>query len=153
GYWFALEPAARSQGLDPLFLAALVKQESAFDPKSRSWAGAIGLSQLMPQTADWVGRQLGGSGSLYDPAWNLRCGAWYLAYTGRIFRQQGILEAAAYNAGVNAVKRWEQGYGADPEEFVEHIPFAETRHYVKKVYGYYWTYCSLYRPGRGSLLR
>ncbi len=148
GFWSDLEPAARSQGLDPLFLAALVKQESFFDPRSRSWVGAIGLAQLMPFTASWVGRQLGGTGSLYDPAWNLRCGAWYLAYTGRQFGNQGVLEAAAYNAGVAAVKRWQQGYGEDPEAFIERIPFFETRHYVKKVYGYYWTYRSLYRTSR-----
>lgn len=149
GFWGALEPAARSQGLDPLFLAALVKQESFFDPKSVSWAGAIGLAQLMPLTASWVGRKLGGSGSLYDPSWNLRCGAWYLAYTGRLFDHQGIFEAAAYNAGVDAVRRWRAKFGSvyasDPEKFIEEIPFFETRHYVKKVYGYYWTYCSLYR--------
>lgn len=145
GFWSDLEPAAHAEGLDPLFLAALVKQESFFDPQSRSWVGAIGLAQLMPFTANWVGRQLGGTGSLYDPAWNLRCGAWYLAYTGRQFDHQGVLEAAAYNAGVAAVKRWQQNYGNDPESFIERIPFFETRHYVKKVYGYYWTYRSLYR--------
>jgi len=146
GYWPALEPAARSQGLDPLFMAALVKQESMFDPRSESWVHAMGLAQLMPFTADWVGRQIPGPKKpLTDPAYNLKLGSWYLAYTGRIFDNHGILQAAAYNAGVGAAKRWRAWYGTDPEAFIERIPYRETRHYVKKVYGYYWTYRWLYR--------
>ncbi|MBI6546007.1 MAG: transglycosylase SLT domain-containing protein, partial [Cyanobacteria bacterium NC_groundwater_1444_Ag_S-0.65um_54_12] len=150
GYWPALELAARSRGIDPLFFAALVKQESLFDPESRSWVGAIGLAQLMPFTARWVARQIEGpERSLTDPVWNLRLGAWYLAYTGQVFDHDGILQTAAYNAGVGAAKRWRSLDKGDPEAFIERIPFGETRHYVKKVFGYYWTYCSLYRERAG----
>lgn len=146
GYWPALEAAARSNGLDPLFFAALVKQESYFDPRSRSWVGAMGLAQLMPFTADWVSRQIPGPRKpLTDPAYNLKLGSWYLAYAGRVFEGQPILATCAYNAGVGAAKRWRGWLGDDPEAFVERIPYRETRHYVKKVYGYYWTYRSLYR--------
>jgi soluble lytic murein transglycosylase len=146
GYWPALEGAARANRLDPLFLAALVKQESYFDPRSRSWVGAMGLAQLMPFTAEWVGRQIPARRKpLSDPAYNLQLGAWYLAYTGRLFEGQPILATAAYNAGVGAAKRWRAGHGTDLEGFIERIPYRETRHYVKKVYGYYWTYRWLYR--------
>jgi soluble lytic murein transglycosylase-like protein len=151
-YWDLLEPAARAVGIDPLFYIALVRQESAFDTNSRSWVGALGLAQLMPFTADWVARQLGGTPKpLTDPAWNLRLGAWYLAYAGRSFDGNGILQTAAYNAGVGAARRWRGSLGSDPEAFIEGIPFKETRHYVKKVYGYYWTYMSLYRPYGSSV--
>lgn len=150
GYWPALDAAARSNGLDPLFFAALVKQESYFDPKSRSWVGAMGLAQLMPFTAEWVGRQIGESRkSLTDPTYNLKLGAWYLGYTGKVFEDHPILQTASYNAGVGAVKRWRKFYGNDLEAFIERIPFRETRHYVKKVYGYYWTYRALYRDQGG----
>ena len=146
GYWPALESAARTNGLDPLFFAALVKQESYFDPRSRSWVGAMGLAQLMPFTADWVSRQIPGPRRpLTDPAYNMQLGSWYLAYAGRTFEGQPILATAAYNAGIGAAKRWRAWLGADPEEFIERIPYRETRHYVKKVYGYYWTYRWLYR--------
>jgi soluble lytic murein transglycosylase-like protein len=146
GYWPALESASRTNGLDPLYFAALVKQESYFDPRSRSWVGAMGLAQLMPFTADWVSRQIPGPRKpLTDPAYNMKLGAWYLSYTGKVFDGQPILATSAYNAGVGAAKRWRAWYGSDLEAFIERIPFRETRHYVKKVYGYYWTYRWLYR--------
>lgn len=149
GYWPALETAARANGLDPLYFAALVKQESYFDPKSRSWVGAMGLAQLMPFTADWVSKQIPGPRRpLTDPSYNLKLGSWYLAYAGRVFEGQPILATCAYNAGIGAAKRWRAWLGDDPEEFIERIPYRETRHYVKKVYGYYWTYRSLYRDRR-----
>ncbi len=146
GYWPALESAARTQGIDPLFFAALVKQESYFDPRSRSWVGAMGLAQLMPFTADWVSRQIPGPRKpLTDPTYNLKLGSWYLAYAGKTFVDQPILATAAYNAGIGAAKRWRAWHGSDLEAFIERIPYRETRHYVKKVYGYYWTYRWLYR--------
>ncbi|MEB3236626.1 MAG: transglycosylase SLT domain-containing protein [Candidatus Sericytochromatia bacterium] len=138
--------AAGREGLDPLYLLALVKQESAFDPLSRSWVGAMGLAQLMPFTAEWVGKQLPGPPRpLTDPDWNLQLGAWYLAHAGREMTGDRILQTAAYNAGIGAAKRWRGMLPKDAEVRIEHIPYKETRHYVKKVFGYYWTYAARYR--------
>lgn len=150
GYPLAYAPplfrAATREGLDPLYLLALVKQESAFDPLSRSWVGAMGLAQLMPFTAEWVARQLPGPAkALTDPDWNLQLGAWYLAHAGRELGGDRVLQTAAYNAGIGAAKRWRGMLPRDTEIRIEHIPYKETRHYVKKVFGYYWTYAARYR--------
>ena len=150
GYPLAYAPplfrAATREGLDPLYLLALVKQESAFDPLSRSWVGAMGLAQLMPFTAEWVARQLPGPARpLTDPDWNLQLGAWYLAHAGRELGGDRVLQTAAYNAGIGAAKRWRGMLPRDTEIRIEHIPYKETRHYVKKVFGYYWTYAARYR--------
>ncbi|MBS1714736.1 MAG: lytic transglycosylase domain-containing protein [Armatimonadetes bacterium] len=112
-----LEGAARQAGIDPLLLRSLVQAESDFDPKEVSTAGAIGLTQLMPQTA----RQLGVTDP-YDPAQNLLGGARYLASMLKEFGGDERLALAAYNAGPGAVKR----FGGIP-------PYSETQNYVRKV--------------------
>lgn len=115
-----IQSAAMSNGLDPALLASLVKQESGFDPQSRSRAGAMGLTQLMPGTA----AELGVS-SPFDPAQNLNGGARYLK--GLIGKFGSIpLALAAYNAGPGAVSR----FGGIP-------PYAETKNYVKSIMAMY----------------
>lgn len=111
--------AARAQKLDVLLLAALVKQESRFDPDAVSHAGAMGLTQLMPQTA----RSLGVIDA-HDPEQALRGGARYLAMQLRTFGKVS-LALAAYNAGPGAVKR----HRGIP-------PFAETQTYVRRILNY-----------------
>ena len=145
GYRPLVERAAELNGLDPLLLASLVKQESLFDPTSRSWVGAMGLAQLMPYTADWVRKQVPGpERELTDPFWNLKLGAWYLQYTHREFGGTSPFAVAAYNAGPGAVRKWQGNGGGDMDAWVEAIPFSETRHYVKKVFGNLWSYQAIY---------
>lgn len=146
GYYPLMQRATEPQGIDPLLMTALVKQESLFDPKARSWVGAMGLAQLMPFTADWVAKKVPGpERSLTDPFWNLKLGAWYLGFVQKQLSDRPVFAVAAYNAGPNAVKKWIAKHGdQEVDVWVELIPYPETRHYVKKVFGNLWTYQLLY---------
>jgi soluble lytic murein transglycosylase len=132
-----VEAEAREFGVDPLLLAAIVRQESTFDLEALSRAGARGLAQLMPGTAAQAARGL--DVTLY-PEWltvpdlNLHLGAAHLAALLRRFRGRVEVAVAAYNAGAAPVSRWITRPGAeDPDQFIEQIPFPETRGYVRAV--------------------
>jgi soluble lytic murein transglycosylase-like protein len=124
-------------------LYALVREESYFDASISSSAGAVGLAQLMPSTARDIASRIGLSGyELTDPAVNLRLGGWYLDHLrGRTATMMRAL--FAYNGGLSRVRRWAERYGDLPEELLlEALPYAETKHYGRKVlvssviYGY-----------------
>lgn len=122
--------AAKSE-VDPALLLAVTRQESFFDERAFSPAGAQGLMQIMPETA----RALAGGeppGSLLDPDQNLALGARYLAQLTSRFPLAAAV--AAYNAGEEVVGRWTSAFGAtEPEEFVGMIPYQETREYAAQV--------------------
>ena len=132
--WYPLSYAqivrahARNYDLDPALLAAVIYQESKFRPDSRSSSGAIGLMQLLPDTAKGIALHTGGSrfrvADLYDPEINVRYGSWYLRHLLRKYRDEETA-LAAYNAGQANVDRW-RSRGLE-------IQFAETRHYVRRV--------------------
>ncbi len=127
--------AARNQ-LDPMLVAGLIRQESAFESKALSHAGAIGLMQVEPKTALKMARQLRvryARTRLTDPGYNLQLGSRYLA---NLIQSFGTPEAAlaAYNAGEDHVVQWTTGQNyLETAEFVESIPFTETREYVQIV--------------------
>jgi soluble lytic murein transglycosylase-like protein len=129
--------------LPPALFYGLVREESYFDPSIGSWAGALGLSQLMPATAREVAQRLEiNSPDLTDPLTNLRIGSWYLDAQWKRFGD-GLCALAAYNAGTNRVSRWKkQSKGLPGVLFAESLPIFETREYVRKVlvsavhYGY-----------------
>jgi len=143
---------ARTNGLDPFFVAAVVREEASYFPRARSRAGAMGLMQLMPQTA----RLLAGPGlpipdGLDNPVTNLRLGARFLS---DLLRQFGDprLAVAAYNAGPHRVRQWlNQRSADDPEAFVELIPFDETRRFVKRVMTSWEEYQRVYPEWTTSL--
>ena len=148
--------SANRAGLDPMIVAGLVRQESAFETNAVSHANAYGLMQLLPKTARLLARQLrvGYSRSqLTDPGYNLRLGTVYLA---GLVKMWGSFEAAlaAYNAGEDRVGTWRSGQSyAEPAEFVDSIPFTETREYVQIVLRNAETYRMLYgqtRPAGNS---
>lgn len=119
---------ARNYRLDPALLAGVIYQESKFHAGARSSSGAIGLMQLLPDTAKGIAIHTGGSkfrvSDLDDPEINVRYGSWYLRH---LLDKYGDERAAlaAYNAGQDNVDRWRaEGKG---------IAFAETRHYVRRV--------------------
>ncbi len=142
---------SQQRQLNPLLVTALMRQESRFEPKIRSVAGAIGLMQIIPSTADWVLNQIGEGTSDLDttletPNENIKLGTWYLDYTHREYSNNSMFAVASYNAGPGAVAEWiTRGY-SDPDVFVHNIPFAETQGYVEAVFGGYWNYLRLYNP-------
>lgn len=148
GYWDTVRTAASAENVDPLLVVALIRQESLFEPEAVSVANAHGLMQLLPATA----AQLSGGppptrDALHDPTTNVRLGVTFLRrlldrYDGSLMKT-----LAAYNAGQDAVAKWERRYaGRDEAEFVELISFRETRDYVKTVLGNYRLYQRLYAP-------
>ncbi|WP_072061595.1 lytic transglycosylase domain-containing protein [Synechococcus sp. GFB01] len=122
-------------------LAAVAKQESRFTPGVRSAAGAVGLLQLMPETAaELAGRPLAAA-ELEDPERNAVLGAQYLRQLLLLWHGNPLLVAASYNAGPGAVASWISPLlNRAPELWVEAIPYPETRLYVKKVVGNLWSF-------------
>ena len=141
--------------LDPFFLLALMRRESRFDPEATSAARARGLLQLLPRTAARLAGELGmrpvTAGDLDDPSVNVRLAGRYVADLVARFSNP-LLVAAAYNAGPRAVAAWAgSATGVPIDEWVERIPYRETRAYVKAVGGAYAAYALLYRGSRPPL--
>lgn len=140
-----LTAAAKAERLDPLLLFSLAREESTFDPKIVSWAGAIGLTQLMPRTArgayDQVfGRPLGELDALLEPRLNLRLGAHVLASGLRSFKKIVALGLSAYNGGPRLTRRFLPGRAQRFDLWVESISVRETRRYVRRVIESYGIY-------------
>ena len=126
--------------LDPLLVLSLIKQESAFDPGAGSNVGATGLMQLMPATATDTDPNVERS-DLIDPDTNIRVGTQYLKQVLNKFNGNIVLALAGYNAGPHNVDRWLKDSGGKRGmiEFIETIPFKETREYVGSIIrNYYW---------------
>jgi len=135
-YQLEIEAAARQNSLDPAMVYGLIRQESRFVSNIVSTAGAVGLMQLMPQTARWVARRTGYESStptLEDPELNIELGARYLRYVLDKLDGLPVLAAAAYNAGPGRAQAWRGQVPLEGAIYVETIPFNETRDYAKKV--------------------
>ncbi|HIK17092.1 MAG TPA: transglycosylase SLT domain-containing protein [Leptolyngbyaceae cyanobacterium M33_DOE_097] len=147
-YLDPIESWSQERRLNPLLVTALIRQESRFMAGIRSSAGAVGLMQVMPDTADWVAKQIQFKNyRLNHPEDNIKLGTWYLDYTHREYNNNSMLAVASYNAGPGAVARWvRERAGVDVDEFVEKIPYQETRGYVKSVFANYWNYLRIYNP-------
>jgi soluble lytic murein transglycosylase len=148
----ALEAEAREFDVDPALFAAVVRQESTFDSEALSRAGARGLAQLMPGTAAQAARRLDVTLApewLTVPDLNLHLGASHLAALLKRFRGRVEVAVAAYNAGAAPVLRWLTRPGAeDADQFIEQIPFQETRGYVRSVLRNRELYRALYLSNR-----
>ena len=152
-YWEWVDQSASETGLDPYLVAALIREESTFSPKALSWAGARGLMQIMPATAERVAREANfpPPNDLYAPGPNIALGTRYLAQLLHDFQGKLVLALAAYNAGPHNVRRWMNERSIhDLDEFVEDLPYPETREYVKRVLGSYDRYLTIYRGKRGD---
>ncbi|MDJ0707831.1 MAG: transglycosylase SLT domain-containing protein [Leptolyngbyaceae cyanobacterium MO_188.B28] len=156
-YWRSLYPFpfaekigdwSQQVNLNPLLVTALIRQESRFEPQIRSVVGAVGLMQVMPSTADWIQGQIDvKTYDLDNPNDNIRFGTWYLDYTHREYNNNSLFAIASYNAGPGNVADWiRRNNFADADEFVDVIPFPETKDYVQAVFGGYWNYLRLYNP-------
>lgn len=150
-YWEDLKRFADREEVDPYLVLAVVREESRFDPEAVSRAGALGLMQIMPQTGRQIIKQRREAGDpvLRRPDRNLDLGTWYLARLRQRYAGDVVLSLAGYNAGPGAVDRWVRRFGTvERDEFVERIPYRETREYVKRVLTSYAWYQSTYADGR-----
>jgi transglycosylase, SLT family len=137
-YQDLVELYANANGVDSALIASVIMNESRFKNDVHSQRGAVGLMQIMPETAKWIAHELGDEAfsleRLHEPETNIRYGVWYLAELKREFAGNDILTLAAYNAGRGTVKEWMEE-GGWPWTFrdVDKIPYPETRSYVKNV--------------------
>ncbi len=152
-YWESIRKQSALRGLDPYLIAALIAQESTFDPQIRSVANAWGLMQIVPATGRRLARSLGirrfTTATLTNPEINIRMGT--LHFSQLVEQYGGTYYAlASYNAGGSRVVRWKaEAPGLDEEEFIDNIPFPETQNYVKRILGTAEDYRMLYAPRRG----
>lgn len=141
-----VEAAAARHGVEPELLWAVMRVESIYNPRIISYAGAIGLMQIMPRTGALIASEQGREGyttdALLDPATNIDMAAWYLASLIERFDGRVPLAIASYNGGPHNVRRWLRDYSPDMplDAFLETIPFEQTHRYVRRVLTHYEAY-------------
>lgn len=147
-YWNQVANWSQERRLPPALVLGLMRQESRFEAQILSRSGAVGLMQIMPDTGEWIASKKGVKGySLSNPEDNINFGTWYLDYTHQRNGNNSMLAVASYNAGPGAIGRWVESRGlGDPDEFVNNIPYEETRGYVERVFSNYWNYLRIYAP-------
>jgi soluble lytic murein transglycosylase len=130
---------AREHGLSPALLAAVIYQESKFNPDAKSSSGAIGLMQLTPSTAHGIAIRTDGTAfhtsDLYDPELNIRYGAWYLSDLFAKYHNERLV-LAAYNAGQGNVDRWRAK--GEPIQFPETVAYVDRVEHLKTIYRKAW---------------
>ncbi len=140
---------AQQRNVDPSLFFALLRQESHFDPDAASAAGASGLAQLMPATAEAIAQELDDSSyspeRLWRPAVSVRYGLWYLSQALGRLGDDALAALAAYNAGPGNAARWRQAAGDDDDVFFVQIKTSETQEYIMSVYEMRAHYDQLYR--------
>lgn len=128
-----VDEACASYSIEPELVLAVMKAESDFDTDAVSEAGAVGIMQILPSTAEWICNIRGieyNESELYDAEFNISLGVWYLEYLS--YFEDRNWQLAAYNAGEGTVRGWiEQGFS------IKNIPYSETKGYVDKVNKYY----------------
>lgn len=134
-------------GADPYLVAAVMREESHFNPNAVSPVGAMGLMQIMPSTGRFIAGELGKRGfrsnELLNPDINIELGSWYLGHLLKRFDNDIVLSIAGYNAGPNAAARWAGSLPSELDEFIESIPYDETRAYTKRVLQSYMEFIRL----------
>lgn len=159
-YQKSIQTAASFSHVDPLLIASVIRVESKFDTKDVSHAGAVGLMQLMPDTAKWaastirqqndapnaaVNRIPKDSKKLASPQYNILLGSWYVQTLIQQFHGNQIAAIAAYNAGPKRVQIWlTEGVWNGQLKSITSIPVGETRHFVDRVFYNYNLYKKIY---------
>lgn len=143
-YWDIVEDLSGIYSIDPLLVISVIREESRFDPEARSPAGARGLMQVMPQTAYQLDNKLkmglSNPHQIYDVKNNLHLGIYYLSNLIKEFGSY-TYALAAYNAGEEKVRQWiRKGNYKSIDEFIEDIPYTETKSYVKRVLTTFFEY-------------
>lgn len=147
-YYDNITSEAIAKNLDPAWIYAAIRQESAFDEKAKSSAGALGLMQLMPATARGIANKIGVSlpndDAVLTPEINIKLGTYYFRKLLDQLSENYVLAAVGYNAGPTRAKRWKKRHSCRPPAvWVELIPFTQTRQYVKNVLSYTLVYDSI----------
>ncbi|MBM7614824.1 lytic transglycosylase domain-containing protein [Alkaliphilus hydrothermalis] len=144
-----VEKYAEKYDVDPYLVAAIIRNESRFNPRAISHREARGLMQIAPVTGDWAAEMLKIKNftyeDLYEPELNIRIGIWYITVLDKEFKSNLQFMVAAYNAGNGNVTKWIK----NPEysstgDYLDVIPFPETRNYVRKVFRDYERYQMIY---------
>lgn len=136
-------------GFDPLLIASIIRQESAFDPAAISRSNALGLMQIIPQTGVMIAKKTGISeftpDMLYQPSINIELGISYLKMLNKKFKGDTIKTLAAYNAGETIVEKWWKRIShMEDDEIVENIPYSETENYIKNIIRNHYHYRRIY---------
>lgn len=140
---------SRQNGIPRELVWSIIRAETQYRKEAVSPVGALGLMQIMPNTGRQLAKlsQMSGFqvGTLLEPEISIRLGSKYLSRLMKIFKDKVPLTAAAYNAGPHRVQSWLHNFGhLEMDEFIEHIPFLETRNYVKRVVSFFHVYKTLY---------
>lgn len=130
---------------NPIILEAIIKEESHFNPFAKSSVGAAGLMQLMPATYNEVVKKHNLPADLNVETANITAGSFYYSGLKKVLGNKDLYAIAAYNGGIGSVTNWfSKLIYSDTDEFVEQIPYPETKNYVKKVLRTYWVYGNVY---------
>ena len=134
--------------IDPLLVMAMIREESRFNSWDESVAGARGLMQIILSTGEWIAQKINiidfNDEMLFSPKVNINLGCWYIHYLKEKFSNDYILMISGYNAGPGITDKWLERYDqSDLDNFVENIPYAETREHIKKVMKSYQMYKKL----------
>jgi len=147
-YGHLISAECHSHAVDASLFLALVRQESRFDPRSQSWAGALGLTQVMPATGEDIATAIGPADYRYDmlkrPVISVRFGVYYLAQMLYLCDRDWMAAIASYNGGYGNVTSWTNLPIADHDLFYEMIPFDETKSYIRLLYTNYRLYQAIY---------
>lgn len=148
-YYESVKNYSSKAGNNLPLIMSIIREESYFNPSAKSSVGALGLMQVMPQTAGEVSNvyNLGINPylDLFNPDLNIEVGNYYYAQLKSMLNGQDVSSIAAYNGGIGSVSRWKSSlYYNDTDDFVEQIPYNETKNYVKKVFRSYWNYLRIY---------
>lgn len=148
-YLKEVEQYSKANSLDPVIVLSLMREESYFNPLAVSSSNARGLMQLLPGTARDVVRWNNFGGitdlQLFHQTTNIKLGTAYLRYAKERLNNSTMFAVAGYNGGPGAIERWlRTSPSSDMDQFIENIPYDQTRDYVKKVYRSYWNYKRIY---------
>ncbi len=148
-YYKQAQKAAQEYRNNDALMMAIIREESFFNSEAQSGVGAIGLMQLMPSTAHDIGQKHGidfNTSYLFNPELNIKLGNLYYSTIRGMLENKDVSAIAAYNGGIGSVTRWKTTLKySDTDEFVEQIPYDETKNYVKKVFKSYWNYTRIYQ--------
>lgn len=140
---------AHKNNQSPYLFLSLIREESHFDKNAKSSVGALGLTQLMQGTANFIEKRDVSKESLLNPSENIEMGLDYFKYLMNMFNNNEFLSILAYNAGPGNIKKWLNDSTISSDEidvFIENIPYLETKNYIKKILSSYWIYLNIYSP-------